>query len=195
MVVEGESYPDDYRVYGDTIYNVSIKQEKVPNKLTGKTVVFTGDSICHAASEIGGGWAKRIGEKNNMVWSNQGINGRTITKGVNETSICETDFGENPDYIILEGGTNDADKFLNSPEKFGSYSPHDYVSDFEEAYSIEEMDEDYEFEDEYIEKAEKNLKEVVEQAEAELDEAIKTTEAEVQKALEEAEAELEAVEF
>jgi lysophospholipase L1-like esterase len=67
-----------------------------------------------------------------MVWSNQGVNGRTITKGVNETSICETDFGENPDYIILEGGTNDADKFLNSPEKFGSYSSHAYVSDFDE---------------------------------------------------------------
>ena len=125
MVVNGESYPDDCRVYGDSIYNVSIKQEKVPNRLTGKTVVFTGDSICHAASEIGGGWAKRIGEKNNMIWENKGINGRTITKGVNETSICETDFGETPDYIILEGGTNDADEFLNSPEKFGSYSPHD----------------------------------------------------------------------
>jgi hypothetical protein len=88
---------------------------------------------------------------------------------------------------------NESDNTLMQPEQVEDYN--DYVSDFEEAYSIEEMDEDYEFEDEYIEKAEKNLKEVVEQAEAELDEAIKTTEAEVQKALEEAEAELEAVEF
>ena len=103
------------------------------NKLSGKTIVFDGDSICagNAGDDTGNGWAGRIGSKNNMTWKNYGVSGGTITSGtvtsggenrhwINENiDIIYSQF-PNADYIILEGGTNDAD--LLSDEKFGVVS-------------------------------------------------------------------------
>jgi lysophospholipase L1-like esterase len=109
-------------------------------KLRGKSIIFTGDSICQASTDFqnGGGWAKRIGEKNGMKWENKGISGGTIINKdlVNSTfTISETDFGTGADYIILEGGVNDADKIgsilnNNIPSLFGSFSWSDYQSIF-----------------------------------------------------------------
>ena len=130
-------YPfGDYKEFDDT---VRISNENLYNPLFGKSVVFTGDSICHGTSANDGldGWAGRIGRKNNMMWSNQGVSGGTIAEETGASfNICNTNFGSDVDYIIIEGGTNDADiigSILdgNVPAKFGSYSFSDYYSDFD----------------------------------------------------------------
>ena len=112
-------------------------------KLLGKSIIFTGDSICQATTDFtnGGGWAKRIGENNGMKWENKGISGGTLIDKdlVNSTfTISDTDFGTGADYIILEGGVNDADKIGsilngNTPALFGSYGWTDYQSIFTNA--------------------------------------------------------------
>lgn len=106
----------------------------VPN-LYDKSVIFTGDSICAGSTDsVGGGWARRIGEKYNMNWVNKAVGGGTIIdKDLVGSSftICDTDFSPGADYIILEGGTNDADRIgsiLGSdiPQLFGTYNLNDY---------------------------------------------------------------------
>lgn len=133
-------YIPSYQPFGTSM---KIKPQALPlsvNPLFGKSVIFTGDSICNATTDYpnGGGWAKRIGEKNNMTWVNRGVSGGTITdKNVvgSTFTISETDFGDGADYIILEGGTNDADRIGsilngNVPENYGSWTIGDYLSEF-----------------------------------------------------------------
>lgn len=123
-----KAFKDDVRVSNENMYN----------PLFGKSVVFTGDSICNGGSANDGksGWAGRIGTKNYMMWKNAGISGATITSKTitgSTGTISETDF-ENADYIIIEGGTNDADMIgdaiTGSPQNFGTYDIGDYTSDF-----------------------------------------------------------------
>jgi lysophospholipase L1-like esterase len=71
-----------------------------------------------------------------MLWMNKSVSGATITKGTNAyLFITETDFGDKPDYIIIEGGTNDADIIgdarTGTPAKFGTYNLTDYTSEFD----------------------------------------------------------------
>ena len=80
-----------------------------------------------------------------------------------------------------------SEEYPMQPEQVEDYN--DYISDFEEAYSIEEMDEEYV--DDYVEETKKQVKEAVKQVEAEVEKATKAAEAEVEKAIEQAEAELE----
>lgn len=112
--------------------------ESTLNPLFGKSAVFTGDSICNASSAKDGlgGWAGRIGRKNRMLWKNSGISGATITSKTVTSStgtISETDF-EDADYIIIEGGTNDADLIgdarTTKPQNFGAYVMNDFTTEF-----------------------------------------------------------------
>lgn len=131
--------PSPYVPFG-TKYN--IKKEVLPNieenPLSNKSVIFVGSSICAATTDAGGGWAKRIGEKNNMKYINHGVNGATITdKNIVGSSftISSVDFGEGADYIILQGGSNDADRIgsiINGeiPEHYGSFSENGYSATF-----------------------------------------------------------------
>lgn len=119
MLVEGstlDDWPPKYVSYGEPL-----KVEKGPgttyseNPLYRKIAVFDGDSICDGGSaETGSGWASRIGEANKMTWHNAGVGGGTIISG--DASHCiSTNLDAiyaaypNLDYLILEGGTNDAD--------------------------------------------------------------------------------------
>lgn len=118
------------------------------NHLFGKKIVFDGDSICHATSETADknrGWAYRVGERFGMEWYNVGISGGTVT--------AEMYYGENHyrrhwvsrnidkihenhpklDYLIIEGGTNDADLLDKEPERFGEYSLSDYSGNYDDS--------------------------------------------------------------
>lgn len=99
------------------------------NALYGKKAIFDGDSICEGDDLSG--WAGRIGRRNNMIWTNEGVSGGTITTGVltsggnvrhsvsaNLDNIIATH--SDLDYLILEGGTNDADLIF---DKLGEISP------------------------------------------------------------------------
>ena len=139
MVCKQSEYPESYTPYYDYTVLVGVSVPST-SKLVGKSVIFTGDSICQATTDngSGGGWAKRIGDKNNMIWQNKSINGGTITdKNVVGSSftISDTDFGTGADYIILEGGTNDADRIGSiiagtTPSDYGSFSETGYSDNF-----------------------------------------------------------------
>ena len=119
--------------------------EFMKNELYGKTVAFDGDSICMGA--VGAGrlpWANLIGEANEMVWKNYGVGGGTVTAEVYVASTgakrhwvtrtIDQIHEEYPmlDYLILEGGTNDADLLIDQPERFGEYSLSDYSGSYDD---------------------------------------------------------------
>jgi lysophospholipase L1-like esterase len=88
--------------------------------------VFLGDSICAGTTVEGEyynyGWAGLIGEPNRMNWTNYGMNGGTVTSlsGVQNTRWLTTQadkaLSEHPaaDYVIFEGGCNDADQMKDA---------------------------------------------------------------------------------
>ena len=119
------------------------------NPLYGKRVIFDGDSICHATSETtltqNRGWAYRIGAKNNMEWYNYGISGATVTAEMyyaatggarhwvsrNIDKIHESH--PELDYLIFEGGTNDADLLGIGSEKFGELDIADFSGNYDDS--------------------------------------------------------------
>lgn len=121
MIVKDREYPSEYIPYG-YIEVATDSGKKQDNILCGKTAVFLGDSICAGTTVgtdseyYGFGWAGLIGEANRMNWTNYGKNGGTIThRGTDGTciaTIAATAISEHPaaDYIIFEGGCNDADQ-------------------------------------------------------------------------------------
>ena len=114
-----------------------------------KTIVFDGDSICQASSEakhtVERGWPYRIGKKNDMCWRNFGIGGGTITAEIYSkvtgnarhwiSRSIDAIHIEFPalDYLILEGGTNDADLLRDLPERFGEVHPNDYSGNYDDS--------------------------------------------------------------
>lgn len=88
----------------------------IQNDLEGKSAAFVGDSICYGTNWTGG-YAKLIGDQENMIVTNIGVGGATIAKNV---KWSEDSDGIRPcivdqlktldgkyDYIIAEGGVND----------------------------------------------------------------------------------------
>jgi len=116
------------------------------NKLYGKTIIWNGDSICSGLKETGN-WATRIAEWNSMECKNYAVGGGTIADGLPLTasgnirhSVARTldkmyEEYPNADYIIIEGGTNDADLLGNvlkgENTRLGSYEPYNYSGDYD----------------------------------------------------------------
>lgn len=81
-----------------------------------KTALFLGDSISYGAGDriLGCGWAGRIGYKYSMDWINTSQGGATIARHPEEVpkigdQLDSGDLaGKAVDYIVLEGGINDA---------------------------------------------------------------------------------------
>ena len=138
MLVRGTSFEDFPETYvpfavnsGNmgkfvTLENFAQDTQRAWNPLYGKLAVFDGDSICKGVSvssddpTYGYGWAGRIGKKNGMDWHNEAVSGGTITSELDSSSGAvrhwvstniDTIYENFPDldYLILEGGTNDAD--------------------------------------------------------------------------------------
>ncbi len=143
MMFTKAPYPSTYIPYGnqgfmpDNIFFSMTDQQKL-NPLFRKKIVFTGDSICNGSSARDNlnGWAGRIGRNNQMTWTNAGISGATFTTGLTGSAgvIADTNFFD-ADYLIIEGGTNDADligdALTEEPQDFGTYSMGDYTSNFD----------------------------------------------------------------
>ncbi len=119
---------------------------ELENRLYGKIAVFDGDSISSGSSPSGRHpWAKLIGEKNNMTWKNYSCGGGTITAemyvestGTARHWVSRTidkihDEFETLDYLILEGGTNDADLIRAEPKRFGTYDISDYSGNYDDS--------------------------------------------------------------
>lgn len=98
---------DNYKILSDKVDN----QSEAVNPLYGKIITFNGDSICESRSTNGGGYARIIGENNNMTVENLGVSGATVMYSGDDSRHCIsrtiTNMREDADYIILEGGVND----------------------------------------------------------------------------------------
>ena len=143
MFCKSEEYPDHYIGY-EIVPSSSIKYPErfSGNLLANKIAVFDGDSICAGTSvgkeddTYGFGWAGRIGVKNNMAWHNEGVDGGTITAELykkhwisrNIDHIYET--YPNVDFLILEGGSNDAD--LLREDGIGIFDIKDYSGSYDD---------------------------------------------------------------
>lgn len=138
MVVKDVEYPSTYIPYDYTVkYSKKLDREieniaKNINPVTifdNKVMLFTGDSICYGANwrptvedYSNTGWRKIIQENYpKSITYGYGIGGTTISKRSGRTdSILErmtTMFSEHPeaDYIIIEGGVNDAYNITDCP--------------------------------------------------------------------------------
>ena len=137
MMVKDREYPSVYIPYG--YIEVEVGGAKATNILSGKTAVFLGDSICAGTTtlstdkEYGWGWGGIIGNANNMSWKNYGRNGGTVvpidTVDQERWVPYQVDLAAaqypNADYVIFEGGTNDADVLKDSG--IGSFSESGYA--------------------------------------------------------------------
>lgn len=138
MIVKDREYPSKYIPYGYITVNPGTSVGGVENILYDKTAVFLGDSICAgtttlaSAPEYGYGWGGLIGEKNEMAWQNFGRNGGTVApiSSVDEARWVPTQVDlalaqyPNADYVIFEGGANDAD--ILGENKLGTFSASGY---------------------------------------------------------------------
>ena len=144
MFVKDREYPTEYIPYGYIEIQVENDNvnDKLDNVLKGKTALFFGDSICagttvlSTAPEYGYGWGGLIGTANKMTWKNYGRNGAVITSITGQTRIVTdqidsalADYSE-ADYIIFEGGTNDADQLKSDDSNLGTID-YSKFSDFD----------------------------------------------------------------
>lgn len=133
MFCESSKYPSTYTPYGEITEDAHSKV----NPLKNKKVVFDGDSICYGATDTDeNGWGSRIGKNNSMDWHNVGVSGATIAVQSGRHNLCtyiDTIHANYPtlDYLILEGGTNDAD-IMGSAGK-GTFEPYDFDGTYDTA--------------------------------------------------------------
>ena len=131
MIISGETaadypntyYPHDYKTVK---INDNVELPKTQfNPLYGKKLCCDGDSIMYGAGYTGG-FAKLIGEANNMQVQNIAVSGATIrsgttwSDGTNRHWICETiqNMDNDGDYYLFDGYVND----VNSQTTLGSVS-------------------------------------------------------------------------
>lgn len=157
MFVKSSTYPaiyvpfyDYWRVSGLNVENGQAIEYDL-NPLYGKTAVFDGDSICNGATDTSGNgsYAGRITTKNMMGNHNYAVSGGTLTAelyndGGNArhwvSRTVDTMYADfpNADYIIFEGGTNDADLIgsildsQNLPAKYGSFTANDFSGSYDD---------------------------------------------------------------
>lgn len=105
-----------------------ISRTSSDNPLLGKKISLIGDSICAGSNESTsylGGYGKIIAERNNMAYENFGKGGSTITAETYSEStgqalgwICRMvdSMSADADYAIVEGGINDAWRYLDGRE-------------------------------------------------------------------------------
>lgn len=130
MVCQYDLYPEEFTPFGRTpaddigLNKKQLFQAKdtaladadaILSPLYGKKLVLTGDSIAYGAG-YEGGYGKIIAEKYNMAYQNVARSGATVVTGTTtstgypRTWICRTidQLDVDADYVVLEGGVNDA---------------------------------------------------------------------------------------
>ncbi len=114
------------------------------NGLKNKKLLWNGDSIC-AGAKAKGNWATRVAEHSGAWCYNYAVGGGTIAedlppmksgKARHSVSLTlERMYEEYPeaDYIILEGGTNDADLLekADGTSLLGAVDPDDFSGEYD----------------------------------------------------------------
>lgn len=118
------------------------------NKLQGKKIIWNGDSICQGGTR-NGSWATRISMWNGAMCVNYAKGGGTVTENVlysqedsklrhSVSATVDLMYKEHPDadYVVFDGGTNDAD-LLGSlivgerPARIGNIDPNDFSGHYD----------------------------------------------------------------
>lgn len=104
--------------------------------LKGKTALFVGDSISAAAHDSRymrnkgmGAWAGRIGWYYQLTDTNKSVGGSTIAIDTGRTYIADQITGmagNSYDYVIIQGGVNDANLGVAEGKISSSYDPADF---------------------------------------------------------------------
>jgi lysophospholipase L1-like esterase len=124
-IVAGDVVPSVIHRRDDVyITNANIKFNNT--SLSGKKILFTGDSITEG-SNYNGGWVSLIGDNYNCITTNEGHNGYTIGiisgRSDNLLELLPT-LGNDYDIVCLSGGYNDQ-ATLPKPA-FGELTPYTY---------------------------------------------------------------------
>ncbi len=125
----------------DKIFDPAIyKDQSNLNPLFQKTILFTGDSICQGYGDQDnlGGYVGRVGRDNVVTVYNYGVGGAKITEISGQACICttiDTMYAEHPnaDYVIMEGGINDADWLgtASTAAQFGTFDETDFSGTYD----------------------------------------------------------------
>jgi lysophospholipase L1-like esterase len=149
MMLKGTEYPSEYEPYGVIIEALDSIMQPFAK---GTKILWLGDSIGEAASAGEGtsgtkrfGWSGRVADMFGGTFYSLARSGNTITKNVVAgigsilTKLEELyTYGQTGKYLIIEGGTNDADRIgsildpNNLPAKFGSWTKTDYSGNYDE---------------------------------------------------------------
>ena len=105
--------------------------EGVVEALTGKKILFLGDSITAATKDDKklGGWAGRVGTNYGAITTNAGWSGASVSTNKSDRIIAKMEANKTNtyDYVILHGGVNDA--MTKAP--LGAVSDSKNVADFD----------------------------------------------------------------
>ena len=115
--------------------------QNVVAALTGKKILFLGDSITAATKDDKGlgGWAGRVGRNYGAITTNAGWSGASVSTNKSSRIIAKMQENKNNtyDYVILHGGVNDA--MTSAP--LGAVSDSKNVSDFDIATYVGALEE------------------------------------------------------
>ena len=117
------------------------------NKLYEKKIIWNGDSIC-AGSKQTGNWATRIADNCGAECINYAVGGGTVAEGLPKmksgadrhsvSATLDKMYAEHPDadYVIFDGGTNDADLLgnvfdMDKSNRLGSFEPYNYDGNYD----------------------------------------------------------------
>ena len=112
---------------------------QIISPLAGKTLYVAGDSIAYGKSSAGG-YGKCIADKYGMTLTNEAVDGATLTPNITDkvyggtrgcisTVVTNSTALAKADYILLEGGVNDAWNNAKLGTLNGSFDPAFYMGD------------------------------------------------------------------
>lgn len=139
QIFEESAWPTDmYIPYdnSDKLIGVGLEYAESAkyNPLFGKSAMWNGDSICAADNDSLGGWPGRIAVANGMMFKNYGISGGTVAENttashsVSATLVTMILEFPDADYVIIEGGTNDAD--ILGDTGIGTFDADDFTDTY-----------------------------------------------------------------
>lgn len=114
----GLTYNNDEVVFWLYDYDSFSENNLSHSPLYKKSVTFNGDSICYGVGYLGG-YGKIIADTYNMEYENIAVGGATVIQGLlksdgvtprHSVSATIANMNSEADYIIIEGGVNDANE-------------------------------------------------------------------------------------
>ena len=132
MIVYGDKPPSEYQPYKYKLKNIeNVTNENISNNLLKNKVIFNfGDSIGAGDGNNGKGYAELLGEKYEMNVTDYAVGGATLGNSTNNNIVDQVDnaiaTGGSPDYILIDGGTNDIVENVSLGSVSNYYGVHNF---------------------------------------------------------------------